>query len=201
VTHQSVHHKYTYRGKFIFPLVGGIFYERIYMATQKKIDTVNELTTKVQKSKSMVFTQYSGLKHKQLEELRKNVKKIDGEFVVTKNKLIQRVMADQKTDTGDVLKEATATLFAYNDEVAPLKVLLKFFKTAGIGKVKGGILGKQMLTEAEVNRLAMLPNKEQLLGKLVGQLNAPIQGLHHALSWNLNKLVWALNSIKNKKSN
>jgi len=51
-----------------------------------------------------------------------------------------------------------------------------------------------------VIRLATLPSKDALLGQLVRQLMGPVQGLHHALSWNLNKFVWALNAIKNSKS-
>jgi large subunit ribosomal protein L10 len=101
----------------------------------------------------------------------------------------------------EYLKNATATLFAYADEVAPVKELVKFLKSVGLGKLKGGLLGDTVLTDTEVTRLAVLPTKDVLLGQLAGQLNAPIQGLHHALSWNINKLVWALNGIKSKKTN
>jgi len=170
------------------------------MATQKKIDTVNALTEKVQKSKVTVLADFSGLKHKQLEELRRTLKKSDGEFMVSKNRLIKRALGDHAADMSDALTQSTGVLFAYGDEVAPLKVLLKFFKTAGVGKTKAGLMQKSLLTEADVTRLASLPTRETLLSMLVGQLQAPITGLHHALSWNMNKLVWALNAIKNKKN-
>jgi large subunit ribosomal protein L10 len=170
------------------------------MATAKKIETVTELTDKVSKAKSMIFTDYVGLKHKQLEEFRKTLAKVDGEFMVTKNKLFERALGEKAPLVHDHLKNATGTLFAYADEVAPLKELVKFLKAAGIGKVKGGLLGTQVLSDMEVAKLSTLPNRDMLLAKLAGQLNAPIQGLHHALSWNLNRLVWALNSIKEKKN-
>jgi large subunit ribosomal protein L10 len=171
------------------------------MATDKKIETVKELTDKVSKAKSMIFADYSGIKHKQLEELRRKLESVQGEFVVTKNKLFERSLGEKAKDTKEFLKNATATLFSYADEVAPLKELMKFFKAVNLGKVKGGLLGTSVLNESEVNKLATLPSKDLLLGKLVGQLNAPIQGLHYALSWNMNKLVWALNGIKEKKVN
>ncbi len=170
------------------------------MATQKKIDTVTELSEKVSRAKAIVLTDYRGLKHKQLEELRKLLKKTEGEFVVAKNRLLKRALGGKAQTLDTSLTDATATLFAYADEVAPLKELLKFFKTAGVGKPKAGLLGNTLLNEAEVTRLAQLPTKNVLLGQLVGQLNAPIQGLHYALSWNINRVVWALNSIKNSKS-
>jgi large subunit ribosomal protein L10 len=170
------------------------------MATQKKIDTVKDLTDKLSKAKVMVLADYRGLKHKQLEELRKGLKKLEGEFVVAKNRLILRSLGEKAESIKDSLKESTAVLFAYADEVAPLKELLKFFKNAGIGKTKAGLMGNTVMTEEDVTKLATLPSREALLGKLVGQLHAPIQGLHYALSWNINKLVWALHKIQSSKS-
>lgn len=158
------------------------------MATQKKIDTVTELTDKVSKAKSIVLADYRGLKHKQLEELRKTLKKTDAQFVVTKNTLLKRAGMIQS-------EGATAALFAYADEVAPLKELLKFFKAAGFGKTKGGLLGSTVLSDADVEKLATIPARPILLGSLARQLNAPIQGLHYALNWNIHRLVWVLRKV------
>lgn len=170
------------------------------MATQKKIDTVTNLTEKISRAKALVVTDYRGLKHKQLEELHKLLKKSEGEYLVAKNRLLLRALAGKGEGIKDALHDTTAVLFAYADEVAPLKEVVKFFKAAGAGKLKAGLLGAQVLTDAEVTRLSTLPTREILLAKLVGQLNAPIQGLHYALSWNINKLVWALSQIQSSKS-
>lgn len=171
------------------------------MATQRKIDAVKDLTDKVAKAKSIVLADYRGLKHKQLEELRRTLKKTNAEFSVTKNRLFAKALGDKAKSIEGQLKESTGALFAYADEVAPLKELLKFFKTTGFGKTKGGLLGDKVLTDADVSTLAALAPRPVLLARLAAQLNAPIQGLHYALNWNLNKLVWALNSIKEKKTN
>lgn len=165
------------------------------MATQKKIDTVSLLTDKISRAKSMVFVDYRGLKHKQMEELRKILKRLEADFIVAKNRLMMRALGKEVT-----LADTTATLFAYEDEVSPLKELLKYFKTAGAGKTKGGYLGQTLLSDTDVTRLAALPARQVLITQLVGQLNAPIQGLHHALSWNINKFAWALNAIKSMKN-
>lgn len=171
------------------------------MATQKKIATVTALSEKISRAKALIVADYRGIKHKQLEELRRSLKKHDAEIVVAKNRLLLRSLGDQAEGLKNALENTTATLFAYADEVAPLKELLKFFKTAGMGKTKAGLLGAQVLSESDVTKLAALPSRELLLGKLVRQLNAPIQGLHYALQWNMNKLVWALEAVKNKKVN
>lgn len=170
------------------------------MATQRKIDTVTTLTDKVSKAKVMVLADYRGLKHKQLEELRRNLKKTNGEFMIAKNRLVLRALGDRAESMKEPLNNETAVLFAYQDEVAPLKEMLKFFKAAGVGKPKAGLMGTVVMNESDIAKLATLPSREALLGKLVSQLNAPIQGLHYALQWNMNKLVWALNAIKGKKT-
>jgi large subunit ribosomal protein L10 len=167
---------------------------------QKKAVVVSDLTDKVTKATSVVIADYRGLKHKQLEELRRTLKKSNAELVISKNRLMLRALGDKAEGVKDALNDSTATLFSYGDEIAPLKELLKFFKATGFGKAKAGILGTQSLSDKDVAKLATLPNKEVLLGRLVGQLMAPLSGLHNALSWNIRTLVYALNAVKEKKS-
>lgn len=173
---------------------------KVSAVRQKKIDTVNELSEKIAKTKSIVFVDYTGIKHKQLETARKNLKKVDAELVVTKNTLMERALGDTGASVKDYLKDATGSLFSYKDEVAGIKELIKFFASVNLGKTKGGMIGSTALTRADVERLSKLPGKQELLGKLAGQMKAPLYGLHYALSWNINKLVWGLNAVKNKKS-
>lgn len=170
------------------------------MATQKKIDTVKKLTDKISSAKSVVFADYTGLTHKQLEELRRNLKKVEAEFVVLKNKLMVRALGDTAESVKGELTHATAALFSYRDEVSGLKELLKFFKTAAMGKTKGGMLSDKAISTQDVLNLSVLPGREVLIARLAGQLNAPIQGLHRALQWNMLKLVYALDAVKGKKS-
>lgn len=179
------------------------------MATQKKINSVTKLTDQLSRAKSVVVADYRGLKHKQLEDLRKVLKKVEADFTIAKNRLFKRALKSLSTFQGkpsgaadqldQSLSQTTAVLFSYGDEVAPIKELLKFFKTTGFGTAKAGLLGTYVLSEGEVTRLAALPTREALLGQLVRQLNAPIQGLHYALSWNINRLVWAIAKIKDQK--
>lgn len=169
------------------------------MATQKKIDEVAMLTDKFSKAKAVVFADYSGIKHKQLEELRRTLKKNDAELVVSKNRMMLRALKDKAATVQQYLENSTAAVFAYGDQAAPVKELLKFFKGVEKGKAKAGLLGESLMDQKGITRLSELPSKEVLLGRLARQLQAPMQGLHYALSWNLNRFVWALNAVKEKK--
>ena len=168
----------------------------------KKVDIVTELTEKVEKSKGMVFTNYQGLTHHQLEAMKKAVKKLDAEFVATKNSLILRAL-EGKVDTEsekDKFTQPTATLFLYNDIIEPLKHLAKTIKELKLPVIKFGVLEGKLITDKEVAKLATLPALPVLRAQLLGQMKAPISGLHRALNWNLQNLVLTLNAIKEKKS-
>ncbi|OGH21225.1 MAG: 50S ribosomal protein L10 [Candidatus Levybacteria bacterium RIFCSPLOWO2_01_FULL_38_13] len=172
------------------------------MPSQKKIDIVGRLKEKVDRAKSLVFVNYQGLKHKQLEELKKSLKMLDAELVVTKNTLLARALQISSAKSADQISNSTgptATLFAYGDAIPPLKQLAKSLKMFGLPTIKFGILDNQALTGDQVLKLAMLPSREVLLSQVISVLKSPIYGLHRTLSWNINNLVLTLKVVQNKK--
>lgn len=97
------------------------------------------------------------------------------------------------------MRGPTATLFSFDDEISPIKALVKTLKDAGIGKIKSGFLGQDLLDEARIIQLAALPSKDELRAKTVGILVAPLQGIVGVLSANLRNLFYALNQIQLQK--
>src|SRR3989344_5436305 len=101
--------------------------------SQKEEDVI-KLTEKFGKAKSVVFADYRGLTMKQLSELRNKLYDIQAEFTVTKNTLLARALSNSSDLS--YLNGPTATLFAYDDEISPIKLLVKSLNDAGIGKIK-----------------------------------------------------------------
>lgn len=164
--------------------------------TQKE-ESVTKLTEKLGRAKAVVFTDYKGLNMKQLSDLRDKLREVNSEFAITKNTMLKRALPNSKLRTpNSELEGPTATLFAYDDEISPIKILVKTLKDTAIGKVKSGFLGETALNEAKIAQLATLPTKDELLGKTVGVLVAPLQGILSVLQGNLRNLVYALNQIK-----
>ena len=168
----------------------------------KKMEVVTSLEEKLSKSVAIIFTNYQGLTHKQLEGLKKAIKPLNAEFVVAKNTLILRAMEAKKIklENEKDLNGQTGTLFIYEDVISPLKELAKLVKELGIPSVKFGIMEGNRITEEEVLKLSTLASREVLLAQLAGGLKAPIYGLHRALSWNLNRLVLTLKQIESNKN-
>ncbi len=167
---------------------------------EKKQNIVSELSDKVSRSKALVFADYKGMTHKQLEDLKKSLKKAEAEMVVAKNTLVKRSLENSvfKVQNAE-LNGPTITLFAYNDVIAPLRELAKSIKNLKLPVIKFGILDNQVLTGDQVLRLSTLPSREVLIAQVVAGFKSPIFGLHRTLSWNLQKLVITLKAIESKK--
>ncbi|HLD11445.1 MAG TPA: 50S ribosomal protein L10 [Patescibacteria group bacterium] len=173
------------------------------MKTQQKKDIVKGLTEKIKKAKSIVFSDYLGLKVLQMQQLREKLATLDAELSISKNTLIKRAINEAKLEDGEkvdpVLQGPTAVLLSYKDEIAALKQLVTFAKDNELPKVKGGYLGTTFLSLEEVKKLSTLPSREMLLGKVVGGLSSPLYGLVNALSWEPKRLVWTLTQIAQTK--
>lgn len=164
---------------------------------QKKVVIVEELSKKLENTKAIVFTNYTGVTHKQLEGLKKAIKPLEADYVVAKNSLILRALANNsiKVEDESHFNGPTGTLLVYGDVVGPLKQLAKLIKELGIPSVKFGILDNKSYTGEQILKISTLPTREILLAQIAAGLKSPISGLHRALNWNLQKFVMTLNAI------
>ena len=166
----------------------------------QKEEQVKDLTEKLSRAKSVVFADYRGLTMKQLSQLRNQLRESNAEFTITKNTLLERALpASTFQFPPSSLEGPTATLLSYDDEISPIKLLVKTIKDSGIGKVKAGFLGKDTLDEETILKLAALPSKDELKAKAVGVLVAPLQGMVGVLQANLRNLVYALTDLQKLK--
>lgn len=168
---------------------------------QKKEQLVAELVEKVGRASGMVFANYQGLTHQQLEGMKKNLKKANAEFVAVKNTLLQRALADKidKETASQHFNQPTGALFIYDDIVEPLKEISKMIKDFKLPVIKFGIIEGNVVTDEQVTKIASLPPLPVLQARLLGQMKAPISGLHRSLNWNLQSFVMTINAIKDKK--
>ncbi|MBI2337855.1 50S ribosomal protein L10 [Candidatus Daviesbacteria bacterium] len=176
---------------------------------QQKEETVQKIQEKLGRAKAVVFADYKGLNMKQLSDLRDKLREQNAEFSITKNTLLSRALPATNyqlpaspTHRGELttnFEGPTATLYAYDDEISPIKILVKALKDAAIGKARNGFLGDMPLDEAKILQLSTLPTKDELRGKTVGVLVAPLQGIVSVLQGNLRNLVYALDAIRKTK--
>ena len=168
----------------------------------QKGEILRDLVEKISKSKSIVFTKFSGLEVKENEELRKELRKEGGEYYVAKKTLLNIALKENKIEDVDIngLDGQVSTVFGYEDEVTPAKIVDKFKKGREEKIVfLGGVLENKFIGAESVQSLASLPSKQELYAKLVGTMNAPISGFVNVLAGNLRGLVTVLKAIGEKK--
>lgn len=180
------------------------------MPSQHNINLLKDTADKIARSKTVVIVEYQGLDVKSQVELRANIKKAGGELNVTKNRLIKLALKNRLNDIPEALDAAlngpSAIVFGYDDAVAATKAIMDFAKDHETLKTKVGILmadfattTDKILSTAEVQALAKLPSKQELLTMLVVQLQSPIQGFYNVVKGNLSGLARVLNAIKEQK--
>ena len=162
---------------------------------EQKEALVNDFVAKLQRSQAVIVTEYRGLTVKQLQELRRELRASESEMDIAKNTLIARALSEVGMPAPETLFSGpTSVTFCFNDIAAPAKTLTKYAKDTKILVVKGGLLGKSVIDESGVQALSELPGRDQLLGQVVGTLQAPIAGLVNVLAGTMRGLATVLNA-------
>jgi len=168
---------------------------------QEKEVAVQALSDKLKDAKAAVFANFQGLKVNESEELRGICREQHIEYIASKKTLVKRALSNVGLDVDTKLFEGgVAAVLGADDEVAPAQIIATFAKDHEAVTIFGGILEGNFIDAAKVTELSKLPSKQQLLGQLVGTLNAPVSGFVNVLAGNLRGLVNVLNSIKEAKA-
>lgn len=166
------------------------------MPNAKNIAQTEMIAQKFAKAKSIILTGYAGLSVKQQTKLRAVLRSAGGEFLVAKNTLVARIL--QKEELSQSLKGQTGILFAYEDEVKPLKELVKFSEVENLPEIRAGLVEGKIFTHDEVIALSKIPGKEELISKMLGSLQAPGNNLVSVLKASMRDLVYVLSAIATK---
>ncbi|MFA5777710.1 MAG: 50S ribosomal protein L10 [Parcubacteria group bacterium] len=172
------------------------------MQTKKqKKQIVEEIVSKVKEAKAVVFSDFKGVKVKDLTLLKKELRKEGVDFKVSKKTLINIAFKEAGIEVDTKKMEGqVAVSISTKDEVSAAKIIEKFAKTNQNLKILGGILENKLMSIEQVKALAKLPNKEEMLGMLVGTIKAPISGFVNVCAGNLRGLVQVLKGISESKN-
>jgi large subunit ribosomal protein L10 len=156
---------------------------------------------RLSRSQSVVFVTLSKMTVAEMEEMRTAFFNVGLQLQVAKNSLLKRALADTGIVVPDeVTDQPLALVYSYEDAVLGPKTVQPFLKEMENLQILGGIAEKTFITAAQVEAYAKLPSREQLLGQLVGTLQAPISGLVNVLAGNLRGLVTVLGQIRDTKT-
>jgi large subunit ribosomal protein L10 len=170
------------------------------MNRQEKDKFVVGLRRRLEKAQGTFLVDYQGLNVEVLSRLRKELKKVDAEFQVVKNRLLN--LASQETDTAllkDHLRGPSAIALTYGDVVVVAKILVNFDKDFEFFKIKTAQISGKVINAAAVERLARLPGRDVLLAQALSAMQAVPASLVRVLSGIIAKLLNVLKAIESEK--
>ncbi|EEP44493.1 ribosomal protein L10 [Collinsella intestinalis DSM 13280] len=147
--------------------------EVYHMPKQYKIDAVAEIESKIESNAGVYVVSYNGLTVLQAQELRKQLREAGAQMKVYKNNLVRIALENkEQPNLDEMLVGPLAYVFFEEEPVSAAKVLKEFAKKSkGVLEIKGGISDGQAVSAAEVDAIAELPSKDQLLGQIAGLIN------------------------------
>ena len=163
---------------------------------------IEAVKARADKASFAVITDFKGMTVEELTNLRVVLRKAGGEYLVVKNTLARIALTD---GTHDVIKDNfhdnCGVAFGFDDPVAVAKALSDFAKQSKLFELRCASLDGKALDAAQIDALAKLPSREQLLGHLLGTMNAVPTNFVSLFANVVRGLLYALKGIEEQKSN
>lgn len=146
-------------------------------------ETVAKITEELEDIASMWIVDYRGLTVREVQQLRRDIRGAGAQMKVYKNTLMHLALQDKEMPAmDDLLEGPNAFVLAPEDPAAAAKALKTFAKGNDNLVIKGGIMDGEVYDAQQVEAIASLPSKEELMGKLAGMLNNIAGGIATGIS-------------------
>lgn len=171
------------------------------MVAQKKINQVKSISEILNQKPNFLLIKFEKTTHQALESLRKELKKANTNLKVIKNTLFEKAVnfnAQKNKLLNNLkknffpLKETSALVTFDKDWSEGLRSLFNFIKKDKTINFKFGILDNSIYQSNQLEQIAQLPGRNELMAKIIGSLKSPTQRIVYALKYNTNKLVYIL---------
>ncbi len=170
------------------------------MKREDKATAISEFTEGIGKATNAFLIAFRGITVPQVTELRKQVRETGSNYVVVKNTLALIAVGDSPlTQLKDQFKNETAVAYNSTDAVALAKVLTKFAKDVPSVTFKGAMLAGQIVPASQIQNIANLPSREELISKLLYLMQHPIRGLAVVLQGTIRNIAVVLDQVAKQK--
>lgn len=148
------------------------------MPSVQNQETVAKISEELEGIASMWIVDYRGLTVREVQQLRRDIRSAGAQMKVYKNTLMHLALEGKELPTmDDLLEGPNAFVFAPEDPAAAAKALKTFAKGNENLVIKGGIMDGEVYDAQQVEAIASLPSKEELMGMLAGAINSIAGGI------------------------
>lgn len=177
------------------------------LTKEQKKEIIDDLREKIERQKAIIFVDFTGMKVKELFDLRKKLKLENNEFKIYKKTLLRLVFKEKGVEIKrENLGKEVSAVFAFEDLLSSAKIVYEFSQNFENLKILGGLekiqetenktQKYQFLSAEQIIELAKIPSREELLGRIVGSLSSPISGVINVLQGNIKGLIYVLAKVK-----
>lgn len=151
-------------------------------ARSQKEKDLKELTQKLKDAKAVVFTDYRGTTVKDMDKLRSSLRQEKVFSKVYKLPLVKKALEANSIDLSVDYKAPVILAISQDEESAPARIIKNLGKDIKSLNILQGLLGKEVMTKAQVEALGSLPSNDQLRAQFMSVLNGPIAAFARALA-------------------
>ena len=169
------------------------------LSLEDKKAVVEQVSGVLSGSQTAIVAEYRGLTVEKMTSLRREAREAGVFLQVVKNTLARRAVRGSDFECLDEHFVGPLALAASEDPVAAAKVLAKFQKANEAFSIKAGAMSGALLSAEEIDALAKLPGREELLATLVGTLQAPITKFVQTLNEVPSKFVRTLAAVRDAR--
>jgi large subunit ribosomal protein L10 len=170
------------------------------MNREEKAAVISEFSEGIGQATNAFLIDFKGITVPQVTELRKQVRESGSSYVVIKNTLALIAVKDSPlTQIKDQFSGMTAVAYNTTDAVILAKALTRFAKDVPAVQFKGALLNGQIVPANQIQNIANLPSREELVSKLLYLMQHPIRGLVTVLSANIRNLAVVLDQVAKQK--
>ncbi|NGM18201.1 50S ribosomal protein L10 [Xiamenia xianingshaonis] len=148
------------------------------MPNAQNVESLAQIKAALEGETALWVVDYRGLTVKEIQALRRGIREAGASMKVCKNTLMRIALADMELPTlDDLLSGPSAFVFAGEDVAASAKVLKNFAKDNQNLEIKGGLMEGKAVTAEEVEAIASLPSREELIAMVAGAISGVARGL------------------------
>jgi large subunit ribosomal protein L10 len=172
------------------------------MKQEEKEEIVAEVTEIARRSSGLFFTDFTGLTVDQVTELRREFRKSGIQYRVAKNTLIRKALESigGYDAVFDRLAGPTGVAFAFEDPIAPAKIIQKFSDKHNKLTLKICVIEKQVYDGSRLADLAKMPSRKEIIASLLGTFQAPVVAIPSLINSLLGDVVSVIGEVERKKA-
>ncbi len=146
-------------------------------AMVEKQKTIDLIAKQIDDAKTTIVVQYQGMNVEEISSLRKELRSKGATFTIYKNNLVARALKKEYSLLEDSLVGSNAFIFGFENDLETAKIVSNYAKINKLLVLRGGIFEGKVINQTELQKIASLPSKLELISMLASCLQAPVRNL------------------------